>query len=166
VHGLSREAFVTADSCVQAGTGWGGITLAHCVPSTDEVRAVTEAARAAGATVAREPAPTFWGGYDSIIIDPDGYPWEIAYNPAWTATADGGVDIGWRSGAGSPDGSRRRGRSVPESRRTGMPTARTTGGVERACGAASAATRRRVDGRGNVCEVGAAFPIEAVKERW
>ena len=84
---------LAADSCVSVGTGWGGVTLAHCVPSADEVRAVTEAARSAGATVAREPAPTFWGGFDSIVIDPDGYPWEIAYNPAWTEVAGGGIDI-------------------------------------------------------------------------
>jgi predicted lactoylglutathione lyase len=88
---LWDRSSLAADSCVQAGTGWGGITLAQCVASRDEVDAVTATARAAGATVGREPAATFWGGYDSIIIDPDGYPWEIAYNPAWTATADGGI---------------------------------------------------------------------------
>ena len=36
---------------------------------------------------------TFWGGYDSIIIDPDGHPWEIAYNPFWKLTADGGLRL-------------------------------------------------------------------------
>jgi catechol 2,3-dioxygenase-like lactoylglutathione lyase family enzyme len=71
--------------------GWGGITLAHCVGSREEVDAITEAARAAGATIAREPAETFWGGYDSIVLDPDGNPWEIAHNPHWTLTNDGGV---------------------------------------------------------------------------
>jgi predicted lactoylglutathione lyase len=79
------------DSEVEDAGGWGGVTLAHCVASNDEVDAVTEAARKAGGTVAREPADTFWGGYDSIVIDPDGHPWEIAHNPHWTITEDGGV---------------------------------------------------------------------------
>lgn len=87
-----RERLAT-DSCMNVGTGWGGTTLACCVPSAEDVHAVTEAARAAGAHVAREPAPTFWGGFDSIIIDPDGYPREIAYNPAWSTPPGGGVDI-------------------------------------------------------------------------
>jgi hypothetical protein len=62
--------------------------------SPDEVDAITEAARRAGATVAREPADTFWGGYDSIVIDPDGHPWEIAHNPGWGLTEDGAVRLG------------------------------------------------------------------------
>lgn len=85
------RAALSEDSCVGDSGGWGGITLAHCVASTDEVDAVTDAARAAGGTVAREPAETFWGGYDSIVIDPDGHPWEIAHNPRWTITDGGGV---------------------------------------------------------------------------
>jgi hypothetical protein len=88
---LWDRASLAADSCVHDGGGWGGMTLAHCVASRDEVDAITSSARAAGATVAREPADTFWGGYDSIVIDPDGHPWEIAHNPAWTITDDGGV---------------------------------------------------------------------------
>ncbi len=73
--------------------GWGGITLAHNVASREEVDAVTEEARDAGAHIAREPAETFWGGYNAIIVDPDGHPWEIAHNPYWTITEDGGVRL-------------------------------------------------------------------------
>jgi uncharacterized protein len=82
------------DSCVEDAKGWGGITLALCVGSHEEVDAVTEEARAAGATIAREPAETFWGGYSSLIIDPEGHPWEIAHNPRWTLTPEGGVSLG------------------------------------------------------------------------
>ena len=91
VFSIWDRAGLANDSAVDDGGGWGGITLAHCVASNEEVDAVTEAAREAGATVAREPADTFWGGYDSIILDPDGHPWEIAHNPHWTITEDGGV---------------------------------------------------------------------------
>ena len=36
---------------------------------------------AAGATPVKEPQEVFWGGYSSYVADPDGYLWEIAYNP-------------------------------------------------------------------------------------
>jgi len=91
---LWDRASLAEDSCVDDTGGWGGVTLAHCVATREEVDAITEAAREAGARVAREPADTFWGGYDSIVIDPDGHPWEIAHNPYWTLTPDGGVLLG------------------------------------------------------------------------
>jgi uncharacterized protein len=81
------------DSCVEDSPGWGGITLAMNVGSPEEVDAVTEEARAAGATIGREPDETFWGGYSSVFIDPDGHPWEVAHNPRWTITADGGLRL-------------------------------------------------------------------------
>jgi predicted lactoylglutathione lyase len=81
------------DSCVKDTPGWGGVTLALNVGSREEVDAVTEEARAAGARIGREPGETFWGGYSSVFLDPEGHPWEIAHNPHWTLTADGGVRL-------------------------------------------------------------------------
>lgn len=94
VLALWDRARLAEDSCVQDARGWGGVTLALNVASREEVDRVTEEARAAGATIAREPGETFWGGYDSAFIDPEGHPWEIAHNPHWTLTADGGVRLG------------------------------------------------------------------------
>jgi len=90
---LWERSSLATDSYVNDGGGWGGVTFAHVVGSTEEVDAVTERARAAGGTVAREPGTTFWGGYDSIVLDPDGHPWEIAYNPNWHVADDGSVAI-------------------------------------------------------------------------
>jgi uncharacterized protein len=81
------------DSAAADGGGWGGITLALNLASPAEVDTVIEEARAAGATVGREPAETFWGGYSAIFLDPDGHPWEIAHNPRWQLTEDGGVRL-------------------------------------------------------------------------
>jgi uncharacterized glyoxalase superfamily protein PhnB len=78
---------------VADGGGWGGITLAHNVRSPAEVDAVLAEARAAGGTVLREGAATFWGGYSGVFADPDGHPWEIAHNPHWTIRADGSVSL-------------------------------------------------------------------------
>jgi predicted lactoylglutathione lyase len=90
---LWDRAKLAEDSGVEDAGGWGGITPALNVGSNEEVDAVTEEARAAGATIAREPGETFWGGYDAIFIDPEGHPWEIAHNPHWTITEDGGVRL-------------------------------------------------------------------------
>ncbi len=90
---LWDRARLAEDSCVDDAGGWGGVTLALCLGSRQEVDAVTEQARAAGATIGREPAQTFWGGYSSIFVDPEGHPWEVAHNPHWTLTPDGGVRL-------------------------------------------------------------------------
>lgn len=74
VLALWDRALLARDSCVGDSPGWGGVTLALNVASPAEVDAVTEEARAAGATIGREPAQTFWGGYSSVFIDPDGHP--------------------------------------------------------------------------------------------
>jgi uncharacterized protein len=90
---LWDRAKLAEDSCVTDAGGWGGVTLAHCVGSREAVDEVTEAARAAGARIGREPAATFWGGYSAIFVDPEGHPWEVAHNPHWTLTADGGIRL-------------------------------------------------------------------------
>jgi catechol 2,3-dioxygenase-like lactoylglutathione lyase family enzyme len=81
------------DSGVADGGGWGGITLAHNVRSPAEVDAVLEEARAAGASILRPGAETFWGGYSGVFADPDGHPWEVAHNPYWTLREDGAVEL-------------------------------------------------------------------------
>jgi hypothetical protein len=93
VLALWDRAKLAEDSCVQDGGGWGGVTLAMNVDSPAEVDAVNQEARAAGATIGREPAETFWGGYSSVFIDPDGHPWEVAHNPHWTLNEDGAVTL-------------------------------------------------------------------------
>ncbi len=93
VLALWDRARLADDSCVEDAGGWGGVTLALNLGSPSEVDAVAEQARAAGATIGREPAETFWGGYSFVFIDPDGHPWEVAHNPHWTLTPDGGVKV-------------------------------------------------------------------------
>ena len=94
VVALWDRSRLAEDSCVTDGGGWGGITPAYNTRSPDEVDAVIEEARAAGATIGREPAETFWGGYSAVFIDPDGHAWEVAHNPHWTLRDDGTVALG------------------------------------------------------------------------
>jgi predicted lactoylglutathione lyase len=81
------------DSAVSDAGGWGGVTLAYNTRSPEEVDEVIEQARGAGATIGREPAETFWGGYSGVFIDPDGHPWEVAHNPRWAVGDDGSVTL-------------------------------------------------------------------------
>lgn len=60
---------------------FSGITLAYNVKSEQEVHDIIELARKAGATITKEPQKVFWGGYHAYFADPDGYYWEVAYNP-------------------------------------------------------------------------------------
>lgn len=93
VFALWSRADLAEDSVVEDTGGWGGVTLAYNTRRREEVDHVIGEARAAGATIGREPAETFWGGYSGVFIDPDGHPWEVAHNPGWTITADGAVKL-------------------------------------------------------------------------
>jgi uncharacterized protein len=81
------------DTLVEDSGGWGGITLAYNARSPAEVDSVLAEAEAAGATIPRRGAETFWGGYSGIFVDPEGHPWEVAHNPNWTIRDDGSVSL-------------------------------------------------------------------------
>jgi uncharacterized glyoxalase superfamily protein PhnB len=90
----SREK-LAADCGIPASPapGFSGIVLAHNVRSAAEVDEVVASAAAAGATVTRAPAATFYGGYAGVFADPDGHVWEIAHNPGMPLSADGSLTI-------------------------------------------------------------------------
>src|ERR1700716_693565 len=75
------------------GHGARGIELAHNVRSAEEVDAVLAEAERAGATIARAATRAEWGGYSGAFADPDGYVWEVAFNPDWTLAGDGAVRL-------------------------------------------------------------------------
>jgi predicted lactoylglutathione lyase len=85
---------LTEDTAVEDSGGWGGVTLAYNTRSPAEVDEVLAEAEAAGATIGRPGAETFWGGYSGVFIDPEGHAWEVAHNPNWTVAADGSVSLG------------------------------------------------------------------------
>jgi uncharacterized glyoxalase superfamily protein PhnB len=87
----ARDKLAREMGVADAGARWGGIALAHNVDSRDEVHAVIEEARGAGAEISREPAETFYGGYAGVFLDPDGHAWEVAFNPGFGLEDDGSV---------------------------------------------------------------------------
>ncbi|MGH7876316.1 MAG: VOC family protein [Candidatus Dormibacteraceae bacterium] len=75
------------------GHGAPGIELAHNVRSTEDVDALLAHAERAGASVVRPAQRADWGGYTGAFADPDGYVWEVAYNPDWTVAEDGSIRL-------------------------------------------------------------------------
>ena len=67
---------------IARGTGLAPITLAHNVGLPEEVDAVLEAARAAGADPVSQGQRRDWGGYTGYFGDPTGFRWEVAWNPS------------------------------------------------------------------------------------
>lgn len=94
VVALWDRAALEVDSSAEDSGGWGGVTLSYNVNSREEVDDVLSEAEAAGATIGRRGAGTFWGGYSGVFTDPEGHPWEVAHNPFWSVTEDGQTMVG------------------------------------------------------------------------
>lgn len=76
-----------------AAPSFRGTSLAINLESEAAVDAAMATARAAGATVVKDPEKVFWGGYSGYFTDPDGHLWELAHNPYWTLNSDGTVTL-------------------------------------------------------------------------
>ncbi len=90
----AREKLAADMGIPDDGANWSGIALAHNVGSREEVDQIVEQARANGATIAREPSETFYGGYAGAFRDLDSHVWEIAHNPSFGLAPDGSVVLG------------------------------------------------------------------------
>jgi catechol 2,3-dioxygenase-like lactoylglutathione lyase family enzyme len=73
--------------------GFGGIALAYNARSKEDVDGVLAEAARAGARILKPAKDTFWGGYAGYFADPDGHPWEVAWNPEWKIGAKGEVTL-------------------------------------------------------------------------
>ena len=88
-----RDA-LASDAGVQAGNGsFANISLAHNVRSKDDVDATLKEAEKAGARILRPGAETSWGGRTGYFADPDGFAWEVAWNPGFEILPDGGIKL-------------------------------------------------------------------------
>jgi uncharacterized protein len=92
--GLFPYGELAEDAAVASPTrgSFGGITLAINVERVDDVDAGLDAAVEAGGTILK-PATDAPFGRSGHFADPDGYPWEIAYNPAFPIGEDGHLTI-------------------------------------------------------------------------
>jgi catechol 2,3-dioxygenase-like lactoylglutathione lyase family enzyme len=76
-----RSHFEAEVGATMTGPGLAPLTIAHNLPTRAGVDEVLETARAAGASVVHAAEERDWGGYSGYFADPDGYRWEIAFNP-------------------------------------------------------------------------------------
>jgi hypothetical protein len=76
-----RRQFEAEVGRVAEGDGVPPVTLAHNVATTEEVDDVLALARGIGADPVSSGVRRDWGGYTGYFADPDGYHWEVAYNP-------------------------------------------------------------------------------------
>jgi len=72
---------------------FSGITLAHNAQSKDEVVAIMERAKTAGAQIVKEAQDTFWGGFSGYFVDLDGYYWEVAWGPMFEFDDNGNMKL-------------------------------------------------------------------------
>jgi uncharacterized glyoxalase superfamily protein PhnB len=85
---LAEDALVAAE-----GSGFSGMTLAYNAQSESEVDEIIADLKSKGVKIAKEPQKVFWGGYSSYFADPDGYLWEVAYNPFFPFDEQGNLKL-------------------------------------------------------------------------
>jgi catechol 2,3-dioxygenase-like lactoylglutathione lyase family enzyme len=82
---------LAADAGEDVGHGRNAppISLGHNVANADEVYAVLDAAVAAGAELVAPAREQPWGGVSGYFADPDGFRWEVVFNPGLSFDAAG-----------------------------------------------------------------------------
>ncbi|OAM27137.1 MULTISPECIES: VOC family protein [Eikenella] len=78
---FGREALAQDAQVPAQGSGFPRFALAHNVASEAEVDALFAGFAAKNANIIKAPQKVFWGGYSGYLADPDGFLWEIAFNP-------------------------------------------------------------------------------------
>jgi len=85
---LAKDANIASD-----GRGFSGMALAYNTRHREEVDSVLAQAQAAGAKLLKPPQEAFWGGYSGYFSDPDGFLWEVAWNPSFQIAEDGSIRL-------------------------------------------------------------------------
>lgn len=78
---LYPRKLLAEDTKLKDNGGFGGITLAQNAATRDEVDGALAAAVKAGGKLLKSAREAEWGGYSGYFADPDGHPWEVAWNP-------------------------------------------------------------------------------------
>jgi uncharacterized protein len=85
---LAKDANVALE-----GYAFPGFTLAFNARNREEVNAVFIEAQNAGATILKPAQEAFWGGYSGYFSDPDGFVWEVAWNPFFPIAENGDIQL-------------------------------------------------------------------------
>ena len=87
---LAADAGVRVDD-VEHG-GFARFSLVHNVVEEGQVDSVLADAAQAGATIVKEAQEVFFGRH-GFFADPDGFLWEVAWNPSFPMAADGSIEL-------------------------------------------------------------------------
>ena len=90
---LAHDANLEAAPTEKRHAAFGGQALAVNVPTESDVTAALATVEAAGGRILKPATHADWGGVSGYFADPDGYPWEVAYNPHFTLDDDGVVHL-------------------------------------------------------------------------
>lgn len=95
VLGLFPRHELAADAGVEAleSGGLSRVALAHNVRKREDVDRVLERLERAGARVVKPAEDAPWGGRSGYFADPDGFLWEVAWNPGFPIRADGSIEL-------------------------------------------------------------------------
>lgn len=85
---LAEDALITP-----MGSGFSVITLAYNARSETEVDEIIKDLRSKGVQIIKDPQKVFWGGYSAYFSDPDGFRWEVAYNPFFLFDENGNLKL-------------------------------------------------------------------------
>ena len=72
----------------------GAFSLAHNVPTREDVVPLMDRLAKAGGAIIRPADEPRHGGFRGYVMDPDNHAWEIAWNPAWAIDEHGRVTFG------------------------------------------------------------------------
>lgn len=87
-HELAEDTTLT----YQPST-FSGLTISHNTKSEKEVDEILEKVKKLGAVIIKPAQQVYWGGYSGYFKDPDGYLFEVAYNPFWELDEKGNVKL-------------------------------------------------------------------------
>jgi uncharacterized protein len=76
-----------------ASFGRAAVALGYNVRAKAEADPLLRRAAEAGATILKPARETSWGGYSGYFADPDGFAWEVAWNPAWPVAPNGAIEF-------------------------------------------------------------------------
>ena len=90
---FQREALAADAGISPAGTGFPRFSLAHNVASSTEVETTINDAINAGGQLVHKPETAPWGGFRGYFADPDGFLWEVCWNPFFSLDENGFVQL-------------------------------------------------------------------------
>jgi len=88
-----RDKLAQDFQAAPATFGRAAIALAYNVREKSEVDPLMRRAVTAGAKTLKPAREASWGGYSGYFADPDGFAWEVAWNPQWLLAPDGSIYV-------------------------------------------------------------------------